>query len=182
MDLAALSMLVFGVLITSMGMTGLMAPHFLLEILDFSSSPTVQIFLMASSQASFAMGLYYILAALHDVRAFYGWSVILRIINFYVFTRMVVSGVAPPKWLMVASLELSGALATGIALTLKNKEVALNRFNTMRMVSVILALLGAILAFIPFGVYGSASAFLVISSAGFIYAYRELASPLDLKR
>ncbi len=175
MDFAALSMLVFGVMISGMGMTGLMAPQFLLEILGLSSSPSVQIFVMGSSQASLAMGLYYILAAVHDVRAFYGWSVFLRILNFCVFISMVVFGVAPLQWFMVAGLELAGALATGIALALKNKDVAFNRFNALQIVSVILALLGAILAFSSSGIYGSASAFLAISSAGFIYAYQKFA-------
>ena len=111
-------MLVFGVLIVGMGMTGLMAPQFLLTILGLFTDlrNTTQIFVMASSQASIAMGLYYILAAVHNVREFFRWSVPLRILNFCVFTGMVIFGIAPVNWLWVASLELTGALATGIAL------------------------------------------------------------------
>ena len=176
MDLAALSMLIFGVMIVGMGMTGLMAPQFLLAILGLSetgmSSHTTQLFVMASSQASLAMGLYYIFAAVNETRIFFQWSVPLRIINFMVFTSMVAVGVAPNRWLMVAGLELAGALATGIALAY-NKGFSFNPFNVLRIASVILAFVGAVLAFHPFGIYGSASAFLMISTAGFIHAHRK---------
>lgn len=178
MDIAALTMMIFGVVIVGMGMTGLMAPQFLLAILGLSetgiSSQTTQLFVMASSQASLAMGLYYILSAVNETRIFFQWSVPLRIINFMVFTSIVAVGVAPSRWLMVAGLELAGALATGIALASKN-YFTLDRFNVLRIVSVILAFIGALLAFKPFGIYGSASAFLAIFSTGFLYAYQKFA-------
>ena len=180
MDIAALTMMIFGVLIVGMGMTGLMAPQFLLAILGLSetgmSSHTTQLCIMASSQASLAMGLYYILVSVNETRTFFQWSVPLRIINFMVFTSMVPIGIAPPEWLMVAGLELIGALATGIALASK-KEFVFSRFDALRIASVILAFIGAILALRPFGIYGSASAYLVIFSTGFIYAYQKF-SPL----
>ena len=169
-------MMVFGILIVGMGMTGLMAPQFLLTFLGFSeigmSSHATRLFVMASSQASLAMGLYYILAAVNDTRNFFQWSVALRVLNFIVFTIMVLIGIAPLTWLMVAGLELSGAFATGIALVAKNNAICLGRFNALRVTSVVLATAGAILAFPHFGIYGSASAFLLIFSAGFICAYK----------
>lgn len=175
MDISALTMLVFGVLITAMGMTGLMMPQVLLSILGLSeagiSSQATQLYVMATSQASIAMGLYYILSATNNNRIFFQWSVPLRIVNFMVFTSMVPLGIAPTAWLMVAALELAGALATGIAMGF-HYEFTLNRFHASRIVSVILASVGAIVSFYPLGMYGSASVFLAIFSAGFIYAYR----------
>jgi hypothetical protein len=179
--LPAFSMMVFGVLIVGMGMTGLMAPQFLLVMLGLSETSTTQIFVMASAQASLAMGLYYILAAVNETRTFIQWSVPLRVMNFIVFTSMVLLGIAPPAWLMVAGLELIGALATGFALV-SRKKLVFDAFHALRIASVILASLGAILAFKPFGIYGSASVFLLVFSAGFIYAYREFARPQDLER
>lgn len=174
MDISALTMLVFGVLITAMGMTGLMMPTVLVGILGLSeagmSNQTTQLFVMATSQASVAMGLYYILSATNNNRIFFQWSVPLRIINFAVFSSMIPLGIAPPKWLMVAGLELLGAMATGIAMA-SNHNLMLNRFNVLRIVSVILAFVGAIVSFHRFGIYGSASVFLAIFSAGFIHAY-----------
>ena len=180
MDISALTMLVFGILITGMGMMGLMMPQFLLSILGLSeagmSAHTTQIFVMASSQASIAMGLYYILSATNNNRIFFQWSVPLRIINFVVFSSMVPLGIAPVKWLMVAGLELLGAMATGIAMA-SNHNLTINRLNVLRVVSVILAFIGAIASFHRFGIYGSASVFLLISSAGFIHGYRMYALP-----
>jgi hypothetical protein len=175
MDMAALTMLVFGMVIVGSGLTGLLAPHILLTVLGISETGhATQLFIMASSQASLAMGLYYILASVNETRIFFQWSVPLRIINFIVFTSMVAVGVAPHQWLMVAGLELAGALATGIALA-SNNDFTLDGFNVLHMASVILAFTGAVLAFQPFGVYGSASAFLLISTIGFIYAHRRFA-------
>ena len=169
-------MLIFGVLVTGMGMTGVLMPQFLLGILGLSeaglSSHTTQIFVMACSQASIAMGMYYILSATNNVRVFFQWSVPLRIMNFVVFATMVLLGITPTKWLMVAGLELVGAMATGIALA-SNHNVVFRPFNVLRMVSGILALVGAIAAFSPLGIYGSASVFLLIFTIGFIHAYRK---------
>jgi hypothetical protein len=177
-DIAALTMLVFGVLITGIGMTGLMMPEFLLNILGLTeagiSTHIAQIFVIASAQASLAMGLYYILAATNNHRIFFQWSVPLRIINFVVFTSMVPSGIAPPKWLMVAGLELLGAVATGTTLAYKH-SFTFSRFNALRTATVILAFVGAIVAFQPFCIYGSSSAFLLIFTVGFIHAYQKFA-------
>ena len=173
MDVAALTMLVFGMVIVGSGLTGLLAPHILLTVLGISEiGHATQLFIMASSQASLAMGLYYILASVNEARIFFQWSVPLRIINFMVFAVMIPLGIAPTQWLMVAGLEVVGALATALALASKNNFIY-NPFHMLRIASVILALVGAILSFKPFGVYGSASAFLLISSVGMLYAYHK---------
>jgi hypothetical protein len=49
----------------------------------------------------------------------------------------------------------------------------MSRFNLIRVVSVILAALGAALVWKPWGIYGSASTFLLVSSLGMIYAYHK---------
>lgn len=175
MDVAALTMLVFGMVIVGSGLTGLFAPQFLLNVLGISESGhSTQLFVMATSQASLAMGLYYILASVNETRIFFQWSVPLRIINFLVFAVMIPLGIAPTQWLLVAGLELAGALATAIALASKS-DFTYNPFHILRIASLTLALIGGILAFKPFGIYGSASAFLLISSAGMMYAYRRFA-------
>jgi hypothetical protein len=124
---------------------------------------------MASSEASLAMGLYYVMAAVLNVRAFIVWSIPVRCLNFAVFTVMAMTGIAPARWMMVASLEGIGALVTGLSL-LRTQAGRFDSFSAVRIVTVIVAFLGALLAFAPFGIYGSASAFLVIFSAGFVYS------------
>ena len=172
MDIAALTMLVFGMVIVGSGLTGLLAPQLLLTVLGITDTGSATLlFLMATSQASLAMGLYYILASVNETRVFFQWSVPLRIINFIVFAAMIPLGIAPMQWLLVAGLELAGALATTIALASKN-HYTLNHFHVLRIASLILAFVCAMLAFQPFGIYGSASVFLLISSIGMMYAYR----------
>ena len=172
MDIAALTMLVFGMVIVGSGLTGLLAPQFLLTVLGITdTSSATQLFLMATSQASLAMGLYYILASVNETRIFFQWSVPLRIINFIVFAALIPLGIAPMQWLLVAGLELVGASATAIALASKS-DFIYNPFHVLRIASLTLALVAGILAFKPFGIYGSASAFLLISSVGMMYAYR----------
>ena len=56
MDVAALTMLVFGMVIVGSGLTGLLAPQLLLNVLGISESGhSTQLFVMATSQASLAM-------------------------------------------------------------------------------------------------------------------------------
>ncbi|WKZ48483.1 MAG: hypothetical protein QY306_03820 [Anaerolineales bacterium] len=168
MDVAALTMLVFGMVIVGSGLAGLLVPQLLLNVLGISESGhSTQLFVMA-------MGLYYILASINETRIFFQWSVPLRVINFMVFAVMIPLGVAPTQWLLVAGLELAGALATTIALASKSNSTY-NPFHVLRIASLTLALIGGILAFQPFGIYGSASAFLLISSAGMIYTYHRFA-------
>ncbi len=174
MDLAALTMLVFGVIIIVSGMAGLVMPQLLLHMLGLPAGGATPIFVMATSQASLAMGLYYLLVAANNDRMFMRWSVPLRLINFSVFATMILFGVAPLQWSLVAALELVGALATGNALRF-GRTFRWHSFDACRIASVVLGAAGGALAFQPFGIYGSASAFLAISSAGFMYAYSRLA-------
>jgi hypothetical protein len=172
MDIAALTMLVFGIMIVGSGLTGLLVPQLLLTVLGITETGSATpLFLMATSQASLAMGLYYILASVNETRNFFQWSVPLRIINFMVFVGMIPLGIAPMQWSLVAGLELAGASATAIALASKS-HYTLDHFHVLRIAGLTLALVGSILAFKPFGIYGSASAFLLISSVGMLYAYR----------
>jgi len=61
MDVAALTVLVFGMVIVRSGLTRLLAPHILLTVLGISETRhATQLFIMATSQTSLAMGLYYI--------------------------------------------------------------------------------------------------------------------------
>ena len=103
----------------------------------------------------------------------------MRVINFLVFAAMIPLGIAPTQWWLVAALELAGSLGTASALASKN-NFTYNPFHVLRIASVILALVGAILTLQPFGVYGSACAFLLISSVGMIYAYHKF-NPIQIR-
>lgn len=115
---------IFGILAFLLGLTGLIRPEILLSILGFEVIERAQraagdytiVFMTASSMASFNMGIYYIFAALKDVKIFYRWTVPFRVVTFVVFTMTVIAGIAPLKFLGVGIWELLGAIATGVAL------------------------------------------------------------------
>lgn len=123
-DASGWTIFIFGILAFLLGLVGLIRPEILLSILGFdvlerslrAAGDYTIVFMTASSMASFNIGIYYMLAALNDVKIFYRWTVPFRTLTFIVFSTIVFLGIAPQKFLGVAVWELVGALATGIAL------------------------------------------------------------------
>lgn len=123
-DAAGWTIFIFGVLAFLLGLVGLIRPEILLSILGFevvdraqrAASDYTIVFMTASSMASFNMGVYYIFAALNDVKIFYRWTVPFRVVTFVVFTTVVIAGIAPMKFLGVGIWELVGAISTGVSL------------------------------------------------------------------
>ncbi|MEU3446835.1 hypothetical protein AB0H29_06330 [Streptomyces thermolilacinus] len=117
-------MAVFGLLAAALGAVGLAAPDALLSVMGFEPVPDgarapgdhTLVFLTASSMAAVNMGVYYVLAALSDWRAFYAWTVPFRLLTCAVFTAAVVAGRAPAGFLGVGLWEGAGAAATWAAL------------------------------------------------------------------
>ncbi len=126
-DASGWTMFIFGILALLLGIIGLVRPEILLSILGFEVIERTQraagdytiVFMTASSMASFNMGIYYVFAALNNVKIFYRWTVPFRGVTFLVFTSLVLFGVAPQRFLGVGIWELTGAIATGIALYLE---------------------------------------------------------------
>lgn len=124
------TMFIFGVIALLLGLTGLIRPETLLSILGFETIARAQratgdftiVFMMASSMASFNVGVYYILAALNDVKIFYRWTVPFRVVTFLVFTSVGLAGIAPKGFIGVGIWELTGAIATGIALYFEDQK------------------------------------------------------------
>ncbi|MEU9995000.1 hypothetical protein [Streptomyces sp. NPDC050848] len=122
-------MAVFGLLAASMGVVGLVSPDTMLTAMGFepmadgsrADGDHTLVFLTASSMAALNMGVYYILAALADWKAFFRWTVPFRLLTCAVFTLAVVSGRAPAGFLGVGLWEGLGALATGAALRYENR-------------------------------------------------------------
>jgi len=129
-DASGWTMFIFGVLALLLGILGLIRPEILLSILGFTvldrtariAGDYTLVFMIASSMASVNMGVYYVLAALNDVKQFYRWTVPFRCVTFTVFTAAVLTGLAPNRFLGVGAWELTGAVATGIALWRENRK------------------------------------------------------------
>src|SRR5689334_6265540 len=131
-DASGWTMFIFGVLASLLGLIGLIRPEILLSILGFelversgrAAADYTIVFMTASSMASFNIGIYYILAALNDVKIFYRWTVPFRILTFIVFTALSLTAVAPMRFMAVGAWELIGALSTGIALYYEGQVMA----------------------------------------------------------
>ena len=118
------TMFIFGALAFVLGLMSLINPNFMLMQLGFevveksqrASHDFTLVFITSSAMASFNIGIYYMLAALNNLKPFYYWTVPFRVVTFTVFTISVISGLAPVRFISVAIWELVGAIATGVAL------------------------------------------------------------------
>lgn len=118
------TLFVFGILAFFLGLLGLINPNLTLLQLGFTTVEQTQrtsfdytlVFITTSSMASFNIGVYYVLAAFSKLRKFYSWTVPFRCVTFVVFTLAVVRGLAPARFMVVPVWELTGAVATGLAL------------------------------------------------------------------
>lgn len=131
-DASGWTMFIFGVMAFLLGLIGVFRPEFLLTLLGFEAIDRAQraagdytvVYMTASSMASFNIGIYYVLAALNDLKTFYRWTVPFRMVTVIVFTILVITQVAPLKFIGIPIWEGSGALATGIALYLDDRKQA----------------------------------------------------------
>ena len=129
-DASGWTMFIFGVMAFLLGALGIIRPETQLAILGFevidraarASSDYTLTFMTAASMASVNIGIYYVLAALNDVKIFYRWTVPFRILTVIVFTTIVILGIAPLKFIGVPIWELTGAVATGIALAREKQK------------------------------------------------------------
>ncbi len=128
-DASGWTMFIFGALAFLLGLVGLIRPEILLGLLGFTVIDRAQrvagdytlVFMIASSMASFNMGVYYILASLNDLKQFYVWTVPFRFVTFTVFTIVILTGLAPARFFGVGLWEGLGATATGLALYLEKR-------------------------------------------------------------
>ena len=129
-DASGWTIFIFGLLALLLGLLGLIRPELLLSILGFTildrasraAGDYTLVFMIASAMASFNVGVYYVLASLNDLKQFYKWTVPFRCLTFVVFTTAVLTGLAPGRFFGVGAWELTGALATGLALWQENRK------------------------------------------------------------
>lgn len=126
------TMAVFGVLAAALGAVGLVSPDTTVRLMGLTPIPGADraaddhtlLFLTASSMAALNMGVYYVLAALADWKAFFRWTVPFRLLTFSVFTLAVLTDRAPAGFLGVGLWEGLGALVTGAALWCETRRAA----------------------------------------------------------
>ena len=129
-DASGWTIFIFGLLALLLGLLGLIRPELLLSVLGFTALDRASratgdytlVFMIASAMASFNVGVYYVLASLNDLKQFYKWTVPFRCLTFVVFTTAVLTGLAPGRFFGVGAWELTGAVATGLALWQENRK------------------------------------------------------------
>ncbi|MFI8219581.1 hypothetical protein [Streptomyces sp. NPDC085932] len=121
---------VFGVLAAALGAVGLVSPAVQLSLLGLgapderAAGDFTPAFLTASSMAALNMGVYYVLAALADWRAFFRWTVPFRLLTCTVFIVAAIGGRAPDVFVGVGVWEGLGAAATAVALRYDRRQAA----------------------------------------------------------
>jgi hypothetical protein len=124
------TMFVFGVLAFFLGLLGLLRPELVLSLLGFTvldraaraAGDYTLVFVIASSMASFNIGVYYMLAAFNDMKQFFLWTVPFRLVTFTVFTITALTHLAPTRFILVGAWEGLGAVATGLALYFERSQ------------------------------------------------------------
>lgn len=129
-DASGWTMFVFGFIALVLGLLGLLRPELILSIFGFpvldratrQAGDYTLVFTIASSMASFNVGVYYLLAVFNNLKQFYKWTVPFRCVTFIVFTITVLAGLAPARFMAAGLWELTGAIATGIALLKESRQ------------------------------------------------------------
>lgn len=111
---AARSVLAFGGYMVIEGVVLLVAPNLLLRVAGLPE--TNEVWIRAAGWALVALGYYYIQAARHDLRPFFGWTVQIRTAQFGVFILLVALGMARPMLLVFSGIEFLAGMWTRAAL------------------------------------------------------------------
>ncbi len=111
---AAQSVGFFGIYLLSLGALLIVAPNLLLGL--FQMVPTGEVWIRVVGMLVLFLGTFYVLAALGEVRQFFGWTVPVRACVLLFFIGFVLSGHAPATLLLFGVVDLAGAGWTAVAL------------------------------------------------------------------
>ena len=114
MSAAARSVFVFGVYLYGLGATLLVAPNPFLAL--FGLPPVADVWIRALGMAFLFLATYHIVAARHDFRPFFRYSVYLRSLVIVFFTAFVLLGLVRPVLILFGCFDLAGAIWTAAAL------------------------------------------------------------------
>jgi hypothetical protein len=114
MTRSARTVFVFGIYLAVLGIGLLVAPG---PVLAPFGLPTPQeVWVRVGGMVIAFLGVYYVLAAKHGLRAFLAWTVATRAGVIVVFAVLVASGQGPAALLLFGVVDLAGALWTWAAL------------------------------------------------------------------
>jgi hypothetical protein len=111
---AAQSVLIFGAYMIAQGIALMLIPNVLLGV--FGLPPVLDAWPRIVGWALGALGFYYVLSARANFRAFFEWTVPIRVLQFVFFVVIVLSGLIKPTILLVSGLELLAGVWTFLEL------------------------------------------------------------------
>ena len=114
MSNAARSLYFFGIYLSLLGLTLVVAPNLLLLVLGVA--PTGEVWIRVAGMLLLILAFFYIQAARHELIDFIRWSVYTRASVILFFIAFVVLGYAPPILLLVGMVDLVMAMWTMLAL------------------------------------------------------------------
>ena len=114
MSYPAKTMFAFGCYLLLFGASLLLVPNMVLGL--FNVPPTSEVWIRIVGMLVFFLGIYYLAAARSELRPFMVWSARLRASVMLFFGAFVIAGLAPPVLLLIAAVDLAGALWTWSAL------------------------------------------------------------------
>ena len=110
MSRSAKSILIFGIYMLVEGLLLFFIPNIFLEVVGIE--PAQDVWIRAVGWAVFALGYYYIHAARTNFKAFFGWTVHIRSLQFVVFIAFVALSLANPRVLIFSGIEFLAGLWT----------------------------------------------------------------------
>ena len=114
MSRAATSILVFGVYLTAVGAVLLLVPNALLGVLGFP--PTNEVWIRVAGVLVLILAYYFIQAARRGTTDFFRWTVHVRFSVIFIFTALVLVGLARPPLILLGVADFLGAIWTTWAL------------------------------------------------------------------
>ena len=114
MTASARTVFVFGLYLVVLGIGLLALPALVLA--PFGLPAPMDVWARVAGMVAAILGVYYVLAAGHGLRAFFAWTVASRASVIVVFAVLVATGLGPAVLLVFGAVDLAGALWTWLAL------------------------------------------------------------------
>lgn len=113
MSRSALSVFVFGIYLTVLGLALVLAPNVLLTL--FGLPETKEVWIRVVGMLLFLVSFYYIMAARSELKDFFVWSVYVRSMVIVFLALFVSMNWVKPILLLFGVIDLAGAIWTEMA-------------------------------------------------------------------
>lgn len=114
MSRAAKTVFAFGLYMFGQGAFLILAPNVLLGL--FGLAPTTEVWVRVVGWALCVLGVYYVQAARHELRPFFQWSAVVRLLQLGFFLALVAARQAAPVLLAFSAVEFASGVWTLLAL------------------------------------------------------------------